>query len=126
MGTVNQSLGFDLTSMANLRLLCVLIVLAAVCWEANCWTKEKCGHFNTKISCWFGRVIHVKDAAQGHRIKHRIFWGSPKYYNDLTARVRDKCDGHHKCYLNSNQGNHYCTKVHYSCRRKSVLSRIFG
>merc|ERR1711948_23535 len=119
MGTVTvQLLGFDLTSMTNLRLLCVLIVLAAVCWEANCYSTKNCGHFNKKIYCNGGKVLKITYAKEGVRRWTLFFWGATTYKHSSLKWIYYRCNGHSSCTFGSLQNSYHCIYVSYKCVKK--------
>merc|ERR1739838_452632 len=91
----HTSVQLSSVNMANLRLLCVLIVLSAVCWEANC------SHMKTIVGCGFvkytltcGHDQKIAAPPQVHYAWRTWFfkWWKPHWYS------------HHKC-ANGATGN---------------------
>merc|ERR1739838_529526 len=95
---------FESDNMTNLRLACVLLVLAAVCWEAYGWEQlKKCGTQMSYLSCGGGRVIKIKDVVWAERSKR---WANAFHYNSdyfcnrhLRTKVPRDCNGKRWCHF---------------------------
>merc|ERR1739838_355743 len=99
----HTSVQLSSVNMANLRLLCVLIVLSAVCWEANC------SHMKTIVGCGFvkytltcGHDQKIAAPPQVHYAWRTWFfkWWKPHWYS------------HHKCANVAHDGIKWCNGKH--------------
>merc|ERR1719436_2326988 len=68
--------------MANLRLLCAILVLAVVCYEANAYTYWDCANFSKTLSCGH-KHISIANVWYGRRYKTVFFamWSKNSWKN---------------------------------------------
>jgi len=130
MGSTTVPQSFD--NMTNLKLLCVLLVLVAVCGEADSKMRYKtmCGSFVMPLNCRKGHHITYTKLEFGWR--HWLLWWRPIYrtwrkhkcLNYARPVYQKMCDGKQKCVINSNHIPHYyrqcaykysCLIVKYNC-----------
>merc|ERR1712224_103715 len=104
MGTVNR-FSSDPSTMANLRLLCVILVLAVVCYEANAYTYWDCANFSKTLSCGH-KHISIANVWYGRRYKTVFFgawsknsWKNGKCRNGARHYVDTNCHGKNKCHI---------------------------
>merc|ERR1739838_1029248 len=118
-------------NMANLRIPCILIVLAAVSWQANSWgtqswTVKACN--GGMLKPWCGRygVLMIANMFIGRprRFSRRLTWTNGLSTDGMLSKAINKCNWHSSCHVNSKwivaQGGlstkgHFCVKLKYKC-----------
>merc|ERR1739838_404390 len=129
MGTSVVGLRSD--NMANLRILCVLIVLAAVSWQANSWGTQSWsvkGCNGGHLKPWCGRygVLMIANIMYGkpNRWSHHLSYSTGSHTDRVLRKAIDKCNWHSSCNVNSkwlaHQGGlrprgYFCLKLMYKC-----------
>jgi len=89
--------------MTSLRVLCVLIVLATVCLEANCfWQGERwaCSSDSGRLRCPRGQVFTVLGLVYQKRSGAHFYNHWMPCVRKLTAKVHNKCNGRRSCWIN--------------------------
>merc|ERR1739838_36739 len=125
MGAVQRfPQSFD--NMTNLKLLCVLLVLVAVCGEAESRDVKyvhACGSFKMHLSCKTGTTVReIATVTFGKRYwffgwgRIRSIQRRHKCINYAKPSIHKWCDFKQKCVINSSKIPHYYHQCAYKSR----------